>query len=189
MKSFPPPSKFATGVLQAMKSQRGFTLIELMVAMAIAMILLAVGAPNLRGTLQNNRSTAMANDFVSVVNFARSEAVKRGREVRLTTVNPDAADNEWGPGWRVWIDTNGNNVYNAGIDEELRVREALEGNATLDSGENAGEVRFRANGFTNIPAAQVRSFLLRLPGCTGDQGRTITVVPTGHASVARVACA
>jgi type IV fimbrial biogenesis protein FimT len=169
-----------------MKSQSGFTLIELVVVLAIAAILLNVGIPSFRNVLQNNRATAMANDLVSVVHFARSEAVKRGREVRLTAVDPSAAANEWGPGWRVWIDANANNTYDTG--EELRVREALDGNATLDSIENVTEIRFRANGFTTIPAGQVRGFTLRLPGCTGDQGRTITLVPTGHPSVARTTC-
>jgi type IV fimbrial biogenesis protein FimT len=136
--------------------------------------------------VQNNRATALANEFVAAVNFARSEAVRRGREVRFSAVNPAAADNEWGPGWRVWIDANGNNACDAG--EELRVRTALEGNATFDNVENASEIRFLASGFTNIPAANVRSFALRLPGCTGDQGRTITITPISRMSVARVAC-
>jgi hypothetical protein len=101
-------------------------------------------------------------------------------------VNPAAAANEWEPGWRVWIDANANSTYDTG--EELRVRAALEGNATLDSVQNASEIQLRASGFTDIPAAAVRGFTLHLPGCTGDQDRTITVIPTGYASVARVAC-
>ena len=169
-----------------MKRQSGFTLMELMVTMVIAVILLTVVVPGFRDVLQNNRATAMANDFVSAVNFARSEAVKRVRQVRISAVNPATATNEWGPGWRIWADANDNDAFDAG--EELRVRAALEGGATFDSVENDSEIRFLATGLTDIPAAQVRSFALRLPGCRGDQGRTIAATPTGYVSVARVSC-
>ena len=167
-----------------MKNQSGFTLIELMVTAASAMIVLTLGTPNFRDVLQNNQTTVIANEFVAAVNFARLVAVQRGREVRLSAVNPASAVNEWGAGWRIWIDANNNNAYDAG--EELRVRATLEGNATLDSVENASEIRFLSSGFTNMP--QLSDFTLRQPGCQGDQGRTITVTPTSHTRVAPVAC-
>jgi type IV fimbrial biogenesis protein FimT len=166
-----------------MKKQNGFTLIELMVTVASAMIVLTVGTPNLRGILQDNQTTTIANEFVSAVNFARLVAVQRSREVRLSAVNPTDA-NEWGAGWRIWIDANNNNAYDAG--EELRVRSTLEGDATFDSAQNVSEIRFLASGFTNIP--QIHDFTLRLPGCQGDQGRAITVTPTSSARVAHMTC-
>jgi len=77
----------------------GFTLIELMVTIAIAAILLAVAIPSFITTIASNRLTANANELVTALNLARSEAVKRGQEVvvRKTLTN-------WEDGWQVFVD-------------------------------------------------------------------------------------
>ena len=59
----------------------GFTLIELMVAIAVAAILITLATPSFRLLIQNNRISGAANDFVSVFNLARAEAIKRGAVV------------------------------------------------------------------------------------------------------------
>lgn len=61
-----------------MNRQAGFTLVELMVTVAIAAILLGVGVPSFRTLIENNRIAAASNDVVTALQYARSEAVKRG---------------------------------------------------------------------------------------------------------------
>lgn len=61
-----------------MKRQAGFTLVELMVTVAIAAILLGIGVPSFRALIENNRIAAASNDVVTALQYARSEAVKRG---------------------------------------------------------------------------------------------------------------
>ena len=56
----------------------GFTLVELMITLAIAGILVAVGIPSFNSTISSNRLTSYANELVTALNLARSEAVKRG---------------------------------------------------------------------------------------------------------------
>ena len=63
----------------------GFTLIELVVTMAIAIILVSIAVPSFRTTLQNSRITAQANDFVSDLSLARSEAIKLRSNVVVCT--------------------------------------------------------------------------------------------------------
>ena len=65
---------------------RGFTLIELMVTLAVAAILLAVGVPGLRNILLSNRLATTANDVVVALNLARSEAIKRNTRVDFNAV-------------------------------------------------------------------------------------------------------
>jgi type IV fimbrial biogenesis protein FimT len=60
-----------------MNRQSGFTLVELMVTIAIAAILLGLGVPSFRTLIENNRIAAASNDIVTALQFARSEAVKR----------------------------------------------------------------------------------------------------------------
>jgi len=56
---------------------RGFTLIELMVTVAVAAILLMVAVPSFKNMMLSNRLTAAANEMVGSINTARMEAIKR----------------------------------------------------------------------------------------------------------------
>ncbi|NMG63689.1 prepilin-type N-terminal cleavage/methylation domain-containing protein [Azoarcus indigens] len=69
----------------------GFTLIELMVTLAVAAILAAMAAPSFRTLLANNRLSTQTNELVGAVTFTRSEAVKRGRNVTLCRADSDTA--------------------------------------------------------------------------------------------------
>ena len=96
----------------------GFTVVELMITLAVASILLSVMVPGFQAFVINNRTTAQADEFLTVVQIARSEAVKRSVPVRLTAIEPDGEGNEWGKGARLWIDENNDGVFNALADED-----------------------------------------------------------------------
>jgi type IV fimbrial biogenesis protein FimT len=70
---------------RAAPAGRGFTLIELMVVVALAAILLALAAPSFTGTLARKRMEGVAEVFGTDLQYARSEAVTRNLEVRLAT--------------------------------------------------------------------------------------------------------
>ena len=63
--------------------QAGFTLIELMFTIVVLAVLLGIGVPNFRDFVRNSRLTSAANDLLTDVNLARSEAVKRRVPVTL----------------------------------------------------------------------------------------------------------
>jgi type IV fimbrial biogenesis protein FimT len=67
--------------------QEGVTLIELLVTLAVAAIIVAVGVPAMRDFFLTNRMSAAANDLVSSLHFARSEAIKRGAAIRMCPSN------------------------------------------------------------------------------------------------------
>ena len=88
----------------------GFTLTELVIALAIAAILLALAAPNMSSFIRNNRITTETNTLIAHINLARSEATKRNVVVALCRKNPDPAKqsppecgggtaNDWSSGW------------------------------------------------------------------------------------------
>jgi len=63
---------------------RGFTLIELMVTVAIVVVLIALAAPSLRSYTAKKKVEGAAAELASDIQFARSEAVSRNKNVRIT---------------------------------------------------------------------------------------------------------
>jgi type IV fimbrial biogenesis protein FimT len=85
--------------------QKGFTLVELMVAVSITLILLTMAVPSFNSTMMRMRASTVANSLISALNFARSEAISRNERVTLcpssdqTNCKPAALN--WDTGWLV----------------------------------------------------------------------------------------
>lgn len=118
--------------------QKGFTLIELMVTLALAAVLLTVGVPSFRAFIQNNRLATQLNEFVTALNVARSEAIKRARTMTVCK-SADGATcttaGQWQQGWIVFLDVDGDGTVDAGDgDEVFRVQAALLPGFTMNAG-------------------------------------------------------
>lgn len=159
-------------LLRKEKNAAGFTLIELIVTLAIAALLLTMGIPSLNNLLQNNRLITQANQFVSTINFARSEAIKRSAAINVTATNGGNAANEWGPGWRVAVGAT-----------TLRFIPALDGSSTLNSNNNRTNFQYSGNG-----RVDVGDTLTLCDNRTGETGRLLTISPTGRVSTTDTAC-
>lgn len=78
---------------------RGFTLIELMVVVALAAILLGIGVPSFNGFVAGQRVKAAAGDYAMALVLARAEAIKRNGDVTITAAAAGASG--WKDGWTV----------------------------------------------------------------------------------------
>ncbi len=144
--------------------QRGFTLIEVLVTIALIAVFAVIAVPSYRALTANNQISSAVNDFANTLGAARAAAVARGETVivcpstnALNTKNPTcssqtANSQQWNTGWISFVDTAGSNSFTAG-DVILRVHGPLANGVTLLSSGGGGTV---ANyiGFNRMGFAQ-----------------------------------
>lgn len=100
-----------------LEMQCGFTLVEAMVTLAVAAILLTWAVPSMQSFIVRNQMSTEVNNFMASLYLARSEAVKRLRDVSLCpTANGAACANStnWAQGWMVYVNMDANNAFTPG---------------------------------------------------------------------------
>ena len=100
---------------------------ELMVTIAIAAILVGIAIPSFTSTIASNRLTTSANELVTALNLARSEAVKRGMRITLCkSANGSSCTTSgtvnWSQGWIIFTDQNNNAAYDSSTETLLRAQ-------------------------------------------------------------------
>ena len=132
---------------------RGFTLPELMCALAIMAGLAGWGMPTFRELALNAARTREVNEFVQAIHLARSEAIKRNGVVSLCP-SPDgatcAASTDWHTGWIVFVNLDRDSPAVRDGGEEL-----LHAYDAWDSGQiaaNRTTLSFRAFGQSGVTA-------------------------------------
>lgn len=162
-----------------MNRENGFTLVELMITLAIAALLLTVAVPSFNTTIKDNRLVTRANALVSAVGLARSEAVSFGRPASVCVSSDQATctgETNWTLGWMVWVDTNGNGVLDVGEARGLSAGFAGTG-MTFNSA--ASQIQFTAQG-----AATANVVLTLCDDRVGETGRQISISNTGRPNTA-----
>jgi type IV fimbrial biogenesis protein FimT len=183
------------------RAQAGFTLLELMVVLAIAGVLMAVAIPAMGDFIRNGRITGAANDVMAALHFTRSEAIKRRLPVTLctsanainadgtaNTVNPACAASPLLTGWIAFVDTNQSEQWDAG-EQILLNHEPMNAQITARSSIDRFRVTYLMNGFA-LNTNGVRLVLCDARGNTPSGGelssaRGIFVAVTGRAGVTR----
>ena len=110
----------------ARRRQRGVSLVETMLATAIAGVLTTAAVPSMTDALTHNRLRAGSSDLFATFNLARVEAIKRGRSVAVAPA--DVRD--WSSGWKVFADDNDNGVQDAG-EQMIVERPPIAGGLTI----------------------------------------------------------
>jgi len=158
----------------------GFSLLELMIVLTIASILAVVAAPSFTNQVENYRVRTNISLFQGSLVYARSESSKRSATITVCRTDDGAAcstdsDTGWEAGWLVFIDVDADMAVDAGVDEVMKVVNALSG-FTLTSTRDA--VSYRSNG--SVTGAQ---FDLCPTSGSAAYARAIDLKPSGRPRV------
>ena len=157
----------------------GFTLIELMVTVAIVAILAMVAAPSFSQAILSAKLSAYANNFMASAQLARSEAIKRNSTVRLCRSADGlscAANGDWKQGWIVFHDVTNNGTVDSG-DTVIQVQEALSADYSFTG--DSYSLTFQSIGAGSTSATLT---LCKASPSPGNQEREIKVSATGRSS-------
>jgi type IV fimbrial biogenesis protein FimT len=164
---------------------RGFTLLELMTAIAVLAVLAGLGVPAFTNIVRNSQIAAESGNLVTALTLARSEALKRG--VRVSVCGAAGAeacseDADWSAGWLVFTDDFGDMGV---VDENDEVIQAWPAPLT---GVAVNTLTQSITYTRNARAEFAGSFNVLKAGCNGDQQRVINVAPSGRVSLTRIEC-
>lgn len=156
-----------------MKPTRGFTLIELMVTLAVAAILLTVAVPNFQRFIKCNALSARTNGLVADLQLARSEAAKRGANVSICPNNNNACGSSTATNWTTmgWI------IIPVGGTAAIRSGDKLSGTLGITSAPSQ-TLTFKSSG--TIEGTQKQT--ITLTDSQLNKTKIIEISPTGHIS-------
>lgn len=168
------------------RRSKGFTLVELMITVAVVAILAAIAFPSFQQVLRSNRVASANNEVMGLVALARSEAIrnKRGGGV-CGSSNGTSCDGDWGKGMLAWSDTDPDGALGTG---ETVLRFVTTNPAITATGPSASSIVFDARG--RLVGAVSREVVLQPTSCNKQALlRRLTVNASGQISTLKESCA
>ncbi|SDS30012.1 type IV fimbrial biogenesis protein FimT [Halopseudomonas sabulinigri] len=154
---------------------KGFTLVELLTALALVTILLSIGLPAFGRLIDNQRMDVGKEQLARSIQQTREEAVRRNEAVTMAPV-----DGDWNAGWRIFIDRNSNTLFDQG-DQLLGQDMAASVHHIHGSGALARYLRYNALGESELVNGGFLAGTLRLcPHQQGDDARLLIINRVGR---------
>ena len=159
-----------------MRRDSGFTLIELMIAIALVAILLATAVPALDDFTNDARQTGAINDFISAIHIARNTAITTNSRVTMcaSASGTNCEVTSWDSGWIVFGDLNSNGSLDAG-ENIVSASSAAEG-LDIQSGEFPAALMYRPNGRAMTNAVTGNSGEFTVCDFRGDEHAKVILV-------------
>lgn len=171
-----------------MKRQKGMTVVELMVTLAVAIALTTVGVPMFRSIMANNQAVSQTNALVTALQLARAEAVSRAQPVAVCARSSDTAcgnSGDWANGWLVFVDDGSTDGSLESGEERIRVFDSLSSGSTVTPRINSlAAVRYVASGGVDDSV----KFELTVSHAKASPTRCVHVESTGLVRLEKAAC-
>lgn len=164
---------------------KGFTLIELMIAIAILGVIVGLAAPAMSDFAVRQRVSGQASELMLALAFARSEAVKQNREIVLLPETNSASG--WSTGWCVGPASGADEMSNCNDPDRLRDFSASTG-VSITSAFLATSPRltFQRDGTCSLCGSNPFKVTSTGLKATGDDARCINITRQGRASLNKI---
>lgn len=163
-----------------MQQSKGFTLLELMVTLAIFVILVSVGLPQMSSWISANQMDSRVSSIAGMLRSARSEALTRNNTVTLAT---GGNSQDWANSITMYTDTSGgNDAFNVSDGDELiREIDLTTNQVTINGNSIAGAyISFSNNGRLDETG---NAIIEVCNGSNTEGGKTISVNIVGRVSI------
>jgi type IV fimbrial biogenesis protein FimT len=182
------PTPVAAAESAARRSRRrpaGFTLVELMVTVAVAGLVVGLGVPSFLRTLARHTIASQAEELQDAVRIGRNEAMKRSGPVvlcRTEESNPTHCAGSGGS-WQTWLlftDAARSGTFAAG-DSVLRQKQDVSRRTTVTA--DAASIRFEATGIAHADTGSAVFVLAERGASDHAQQRQVCVNPRGEVAI------
>jgi len=169
---------------------KGFTLVELMVTIAIAAVLLSVGIPSLTSLYEGYRAESEIRKVQQYLMLARNQAVSYGTRVTLCPLSGSSCGSDWNSGFSIFIDNGviGTIDASSGVtDQIIKQVDAINSSDFLSFA--ASSISFTSDGL--IATGSSSGTFGYCPGSkTSEESKGVDVSPSGKArfTVGSVTC-
>ncbi|MDG9922196.1 MULTISPECIES: GspH/FimT family pseudopilin [unclassified Pseudomonas] len=161
-----------------MRVQKGFTLVELMVVIAVLAAFVTIALPAFADLMRGVRASSDVSAITTALSLARSEAVKRNQRACVSSAS-------WAAGWEVKQDATGNGSCSDSGDTLVRTFRGVASGATLEvkrSGSSITEVVYEGSG-RQSGGDVVLAYRSVGGACSAARDRDLTVGSTGRTKV------
>lgn len=164
------------------RAVQGFTLIELLIAISVLAIIISMAVPSFSGFIARSKVRNENINLQADMRFAAAQARSLKQQIGVKTLN---GQNNWGKGYRVWVDTNNDGVYDENNEMLLREKYRLESKVFVKQPNKKGQFRRKVKAFSFQPNGMVDNLLpLSIELCLLSHkdsvaGRGLQVLPSG----------
>jgi type IV fimbrial biogenesis protein FimT len=167
------------------RSSAGFTLTEVIIVMMVVGILAAIGTPTFKYVTTSNRISGEVNGLLGDMQFARSEAIKSGTTVSICTSSTGttcSGSSSWQSGWIVFIDLNGDGIFQPANDTIVRTQPAFSSTDTFVASQAYSAITYNRMGYAPTGFTATITINLHNANNISNFTRCLAVTPIGSAS-------
>jgi type IV fimbrial biogenesis protein FimT len=164
---------------KAVRRSRGFTLLEMLVTLVVAMVLLSIAVPSFSRMIDSVKLSSATDVFVANLHLARGEAIKRNSRVALCKSGDGvtcASGGGWEQGWIVFHDAD-NDGLRGGSETIIRRELPLSPSVRLSGNQNVARyVSFAPSGATLLVGGAFQAGTLTVCRNSLDPGEARQII-------------